>query len=132
MSLERVKAVLHEALELSPDARQSYIEKACDGDTGLASRVRALLDSHEGAGAFLSEPSIDTGSAVIEHAEEPIPDSIGDRVLGSLARADSASFTSCARKPIRALVWLMKNWFGRDGARGRSWRGSRQAAGGWS
>src|SRR5262249_17678642 len=34
-----------------------YLDKACDGDTGLQKRVKGLLRAHEAAGAFLEEPA---------------------------------------------------------------------------
>ena len=40
-------------------ARQSFLEKACEGDASLKSRVEALLQSHETAKSFLETPAVD-------------------------------------------------------------------------
>jgi eukaryotic-like serine/threonine-protein kinase len=44
------------ALQLPADERASYLSEACRGDIELNSRVAALLEADERAGAFLQEP----------------------------------------------------------------------------
>src|SRR5271165_3668455 len=55
---KRVKEIFLEAAELSEEAaRAAYLDKACGGDTGLRSRVEALLCSHDPEGSFLGTPA---------------------------------------------------------------------------
>ena len=49
-------AILNAALELRPDQRASYLERACGNDIALRRQVEALLQAHEQAGKFLAEP----------------------------------------------------------------------------
>lgn len=42
----RVKAIFHEAVELTPDARESFLADACDGDDALRREVDSLLAHH--------------------------------------------------------------------------------------
>ena len=48
--------VFNAALQLPADERASYLSEACRGDIELNSRVAALLEADERAGAFLQEP----------------------------------------------------------------------------
>jgi serine/threonine protein kinase len=45
---------LHDATE-----RLAYLDQACGGDAKLRAEVEALLDSHDGAGAFLETPAVE-------------------------------------------------------------------------
>ena len=55
----RVREILHEALELSPDARSAYLDRACGGDAGLRAEVESLITASEGS-AVLDRPAIGT------------------------------------------------------------------------
>ena len=46
---QQIKEVLHHALELAPEQRSSFLEKACSGDHSLRNQVDSLLFSNEEA-----------------------------------------------------------------------------------
>src|SRR5437868_1721635 len=48
--------VFNAALQLPANERAGYLSQTCRGHIGLHSRVAALLEAHERAGAFLQEP----------------------------------------------------------------------------
>jgi hypothetical protein len=48
-----VKSLFIDALQLgSPEEVETFLERACPGDTSARLRVRALLKAHWGAGRF--------------------------------------------------------------------------------
>ena len=53
---QRVKEVLHNALEIPPAEREGFLDEACNGDAELRREVDSLLASHDEAGAFIEEP----------------------------------------------------------------------------
>jgi serine/threonine protein kinase/tetratricopeptide (TPR) repeat protein len=51
------RTIFEEALQkATPEARSSFLDEACGGDTALRQRVDALLQSHGQAGSFLGMP----------------------------------------------------------------------------
>jgi serine/threonine protein kinase/Tol biopolymer transport system component/Tfp pilus assembly protein PilF len=54
---QQIKAVLEEALERDPPERESFLDKACAGDSDLRAEVEALLDSHARSGDFIESPA---------------------------------------------------------------------------
>ena len=55
--LHRKAAELFEAvLDLAPDEREAYLERACAGDEALRSRIQSLLDVDARAEGFLQSP----------------------------------------------------------------------------
>jgi len=65
----RLKGLFGEALEVEPAERGAWAETACGGDEPLCAELAALLASHQGAGAFLETPILE--SAVPGAAAEP-------------------------------------------------------------
>jgi serine/threonine protein kinase/formylglycine-generating enzyme required for sulfatase activity len=54
------RVIFDAAVEISdPKARQTFIEKACEGNAELFARVAALLKSHDEAGSFLEIPAVE-------------------------------------------------------------------------
>lgn len=54
------RQLFESALEIAdPQARQAFLDKACQGDEALRARVAALLKSHATAGSFLDIPAAD-------------------------------------------------------------------------
>ena len=51
----REVAIFSEILDIPPEKRQEYLERACAGDEHLRRRVEALLQVHDRAGKFLEE-----------------------------------------------------------------------------
>src|SRR6201993_3195407 len=52
----RVEELFHAALDLSPDARGAFLEKACGEDAGLRRHVELLLFKDEHGGSVLEKP----------------------------------------------------------------------------
>jgi eukaryotic-like serine/threonine-protein kinase len=52
----RVEELFHAALDLSPDARGAFLEKACREDADLRRHVELLLSNDEHAGSLLEKP----------------------------------------------------------------------------
>ena len=61
---QRVKEILHGALEKPEDERAAFLDEACGGEVELRGEVESLLASHEGAGEFI-EPA--------PAADSPVP-----------------------------------------------------------
>ncbi len=101
-----VKDIFFDALELPAGEREAFITEACGGDAAMLDEVRRLLASHEQAGEFLGEPSIDTGTKSVAAQEEPLPDSIGGRkVLKKLGEGGfGVVYLAQQEAPVKMLV----------------------------
>ena len=44
---QEIRRILDEAIELSPDARSEYLDRACEGNNELRSEVEKLLESDD-------------------------------------------------------------------------------------
>ena len=57
--VQRIQAVFLAAAEIAdPANRARFLDGACDGDTGLRSRVEALLRAHDQADSLLDHPVV--------------------------------------------------------------------------
>ena len=61
--LNRLEELLAEVLELPPEKRESFLDKACDSDTTLHSEISELLALHAEAEEFFDELSGDIVAA---------------------------------------------------------------------
>src|SRR5206468_1217888 len=52
----RVKDLFAEAIDLTPAARQEWIERVCGGDVALRRELETLIDAHDHAGTFMGRP----------------------------------------------------------------------------
>ena len=55
---ERLNALFHAALELPPEERGDYLDRACGLDPELHREAERLIRAHERAGAFIETPAI--------------------------------------------------------------------------
>ena len=55
----KVEDLFHAALERAPEARQSFLDTACNGDAGLRGEVEFLLSKEKRAGSFLEVPAME-------------------------------------------------------------------------
>ena len=53
---EREIAIFSQALKLSAQEREAFLERSCGGDEDLQRKVEALLKAHGRLGNFLEEP----------------------------------------------------------------------------
>src|SRR6516164_3779950 len=73
-------AIFNGALELRPEERAAYLEKACAGDAALRGRVEGLLQAHEQAGDFLETPPTGLDSAKSPRPSVPLAEKPGDKI----------------------------------------------------
>jgi len=55
----KVEELFHAALERAPEARQPFLESACNGDSDLRRQVEVLLAEENRAGSFLEVPPME-------------------------------------------------------------------------
>ena len=91
----RVESLFEEALDLEPDARAAFLDRACrtaggDVDPALMDEVCSLLAATEDAGDFLGGAAAKVARGVLDAASTALdvpPDRVGPyRVLGLLGR----------------------------------------------
>ena len=63
---QQIEALFYEAIELKPDARLEFLNKACAGDAELRKEVEALLDSAEKPMQFLQQSVVQAAHQMIE------------------------------------------------------------------
>ena len=56
---KRVKDIFSVAVELPPQERAAYLDKACADDPLLRQRVEELLQAHDVGGSFLEQPAVE-------------------------------------------------------------------------
>ncbi|MEM1178582.1 MAG: serine/threonine-protein kinase [Acidobacteriota bacterium] len=115
----RIESIFGEALELAPEARQAFLDRACSGDPALRAEVDSLLGADADASpTFLDQPVDDPVDLL---GDAPEPPGAGDRVgayrlvkkLGEggmgtvyLAERDDGAFErEVAVKVLRAGLW---------------------------
>ena len=69
---QRVKEILHNALDLPRSGRAAFLDGACNGDLALRGEVESLLASYEEAGTFIEEPV-----AAASQLTPPMPENLG-------------------------------------------------------
>lgn len=85
MNAERWKLVddlLQSALQVPPEQRDEFLQKACAGDSALVEEIKSLLTSHRKAGDFLQTPAKDVvaRTMAVSEVEEP-PESLVGQVV---------------------------------------------------
>jgi serine/threonine-protein kinase len=76
---QQIEKLYHDALELAPEYRLAFLDRACAGDDELRREVESLLASHDQVGTFIDEPPDDVVAGML--AEEQAHSMIG-RTLG--------------------------------------------------
>ena len=70
---QRAEEIFHAALEQAPEARRSYLDRACGADTELRRQIELLISKDETAGSFLQEPVLADAALI-----PGVPGSIAD------------------------------------------------------
>src|SRR5579863_10505196 len=84
---QRAKVIFHAALESEPDAREAFLDGACNRDPGLRRQVELLLLQAEQAGSFLEGPAFGEGTATLTIAGRMLGRQIGPYQIVSLLGA---------------------------------------------
>jgi len=66
------------ALDLPPEQRAAYLDKACGGDAALRRRIEDLLSAHA-ASEFLERPAVPVAVPTM-HISPPLSERAGDRI----------------------------------------------------
>ncbi len=82
-------AIFDAALDLEPEERAAFVERACEGNGPLRLLVLRLLRSFERSGGFLAEPAVDMARPLLDAPTEPggesavavLPDRVGPYVV---------------------------------------------------
>jgi serine/threonine protein kinase len=71
-SWQQIRQILEQALDLAPDRRSDFLEKACAGNSAIRREVEALIAADERAGtAFMAGSAVDV-SSILTAPEEPV------------------------------------------------------------
>ena len=70
VELETLKEIFHSARELPLDDRGTYLDRACGSDQQLRREVEALLQSHEAANGFITDPPAQLAAEALLRAED--------------------------------------------------------------
>src|SRR6266540_381415 len=82
---QRIKDLLHSALERPPQERAAFVNDACAGDSSLRSEVEALIVSHEQAGGFIESPAFELMAESLGETQSIVGSELGHyRVTGRL------------------------------------------------
>lgn len=65
----QIEELYHDALELAPADRSSFLAKACDGDEDLRREIESLLSSHEEVESFIEKPPEDIVAGMMAEAQ---------------------------------------------------------------
>jgi serine/threonine protein kinase/Tol biopolymer transport system component/Tfp pilus assembly protein PilF len=82
---QRIKELLHSALERAPQERTAFVNDACAGDSSLRTEVEALISSHEQAGGFIESPAFELMAESLGESQSMVGSDLGPyRVTGRL------------------------------------------------
>ena len=82
---QRIKEVLHSALERPPQERASFLTDACAGDSALRLEVDTLIASHERAAGFIESPAFELMAESLDETQSMVGSELGPyRVTGRL------------------------------------------------
>jgi eukaryotic-like serine/threonine-protein kinase len=80
MDIERwpkIDELYHQASQLNPSERASFLAKACDGDEYMRAQVESLL-GFDGKADFMEKPALGVAAQLL--SEVPIPEMIGHKI----------------------------------------------------
>ncbi|HKS28622.1 MAG TPA: protein kinase [Pyrinomonadaceae bacterium] len=85
----QVKEIFHAALEVAPEERGSFLDKACSGDAALRREVESLIASHERTGNFIDSPAYEAAAHLLTDDPETLGEgqTVGDyRIMKKIGR----------------------------------------------
>jgi eukaryotic-like serine/threonine-protein kinase len=79
---KRVDELLQSALEVAPEHRDEFLQKACTGDAALVDEIKSLLTSYRRAGDFLETPAVNVAARAMALSETQATDvSVSGQVI---------------------------------------------------
>jgi serine/threonine protein kinase len=79
----QIDEILQAALDLAPEHRSAFLDKACSGDAGLRRDVEDLISSHDEAGSFIEAPAVEsTARAMADDETESAARALIGKSLG--------------------------------------------------
>jgi hypothetical protein len=69
---QQIREVLHHAVELPPQERSAYLDRACAADHSLRPEVESLIASYEEVGDSMEEPALVLSTATSAETEDPM------------------------------------------------------------
>src|SRR5262245_11794602 len=96
------------ALELEPDLRPAYLDRACAGDPALRARLEQLLEAHQEPGGFMGRPAPDIVTTAEEAARERPGTVVGAyRLMEQIGEGGMGMvFVAEQQQPVRRKVAL--------------------------
>ncbi|HEX8748922.1 MAG TPA: protein kinase, partial [Pyrinomonadaceae bacterium] len=85
----QVKELFHAALEVAPEERARFLDKACSNDASLRREVESLIASHERTGNFIDSPAFEAAAQLLADDPDSLSEGqvIGDyRILKKIGR----------------------------------------------
>jgi eukaryotic-like serine/threonine-protein kinase len=80
---QQIDEILQAALDLAPEHRSAFLDKACSGDAGLRRDVEDLISSHDDAGSFIEAPAVEsTARAMADDEAESAARALIGKSLG--------------------------------------------------
>src|SRR5688572_6036577 len=130
---QRVKGVLHSALEREPAERAAFLEEACAGDESLRKEVEDLLDSYDRAGSFFEMPAMTVAvqTLVHDHEQSLVGRTAGHyKILSQLGAGGMGEvyLAHDTRLGRQVALKLLPSYFTRDGERLRRFQQEASAA----
>jgi serine/threonine protein kinase/Flp pilus assembly protein TadD len=133
-NLSRVEDIFHSVIEVSPNDRDAYLARVCDGDTTLYEEVSSLIAAFESRNGFFEQPVVDDAFRVLSKstAQSLIDKQIGQYKIvallgkGGMGEVYLAEDTKLGRKV--ALKFISAEFVGDSWARRRLFKEAQAAA----
>jgi serine/threonine protein kinase/Tfp pilus assembly protein PilF len=96
----QVKEIFHEATELAPAERRTFLLERCDGDREMLHELELLIESHDVAEHFIERPALGSASDILLDGEANLwaGRAVGQyRVLHEIGRGGMGLVMSAAR-----------------------------------
>ncbi len=105
-SWQKIKIILEEALEISPEARPAFLERSCGGDENLRGEVENLLEFEKPEADLLEQAAV---SAVFENGSKRNGKNLIGRQIGNYKITEELGAGDEAVRNFRDSLEIMQN-----------------------